>query len=61
MVREPFLCKVTGTSLTAGLLEPGEELMLKSHMPEGEVFFSEGIEADALAFNPGTVATIRTA
>jgi NAD kinase len=61
VVREPFRSRITGTDLAAGLLEPGEELQLESHMPEGGVIFSDGIEADALAFNSGTVAAIRTA
>jgi hypothetical protein len=30
-------------------------------MPEGGIIFSDGVEADALAFNAGSVATIRTA
>ena len=51
----------TGVSLAAGMLEKGEELRIESHMPEGGVIFSDGIEADALAFNSGAVATIRAA
>ncbi|HXG10334.1 MAG TPA: hypothetical protein VNK04_11270 [Gemmataceae bacterium] len=61
VVREPFLSKVSGVSLAAGLLEPGEELHLESLMPDGGVIFSDGVEADALAFNSGAVAVIRTA
>jgi NAD kinase len=61
VVREPFVSRTSGASLTAGLLEPGEELQLESYMPEGGVIFSDGIEADAIAFNSGTVATIRAA
>jgi NAD kinase len=61
VVREPFLSKASKINLTAGLLEPGEELQFESHMPDGGVIFSDGVEADALAFNSGCVATIRTA
>jgi hypothetical protein len=61
VVREPFRSKVTGVNLAAGLLEEGEELWLESHMPEGGVIFSDGVEADALAFNSGAVAVIRVA
>jgi NAD kinase len=61
VVREPFRSRVTGVELTAGLLDEGEALVLESHMPEGGVIFSDGIEADALAFNSGAVATVRAA
>ncbi len=61
VVREPFLSKASKINLTAGLLEPGEELRFESHMPENGVIFSDGVEADALAFNAGSVATVRAA
>lgn len=61
VVREPFASRASGVGLTAGLLEAGEALQLESHMPDGGVIFSDGIEADALAFNSGTVATVRAA
>ena len=61
VVREPFRSKASDVNLTAGLLEPGEELRLESHMPEGGVIFSDGVEADALAFNSGAVAVVRAA
>jgi NAD kinase len=61
VVREPFRSRSFGISLAAGLLDTGEELQLASHMPEGGVIFSDGVEADALAFNSGAVATIRAA
>jgi hypothetical protein len=47
--------------LTAGLVESGDGLRLESHMPDGGVIFSDGVEADALAFNAGSVATVRAA
>jgi hypothetical protein len=61
LVREPFVSRTSSANLTAGLLESGEELQLESYMPEGGVIFSDGMEADAIAFNSGTVATIRAA
>jgi NAD kinase len=60
VVREPFRSRASDVRLTAGLLEPGEELRLESHMPDGGVIFSDGVEADSLAFNSGAVATVRT-
>jgi NAD kinase len=60
VVREPFASRASGVQLTAGLLEEGEALQLESHMPDGGVIFSDGVEADALAFNAGSVAAVRT-
>src|SRR4029077_18959078 len=61
VVREPWKSKASGADLAAGLLEPGESLTLESHMPEGGVIFSDGVEADAISFNSGSVATVRAA
>jgi NAD kinase len=61
VVREPFKSRASDVHLGAGLLEPGEELTFESHMPDGGVIFSDGVEADALAFNAGCVATVRAA
>lgn len=61
VVREPFRSRSSNVRLTAGLLDAGEELQLESHMPDGGVIFSDGVEADALSFNAGAVATIHTA
>jgi hypothetical protein len=36
-------------------------MQLESHVPESGVIFSDGIESDALAFNSGSVATIKAA
>jgi NAD kinase len=60
VVREPFLSKWSGVKLGAGLLEEGEELRMESLMPDGGVIFSDGVEADAIAFNSGAVAAVRT-
>jgi NAD kinase len=61
VVREPFLSKASGVRLTAGLVEHGETLQLESHMPDGGIIYSDGVDSDVLAFNSGTVATIRAA
>lgn len=61
VVREPFRSRASDVQLTAGLLDPGEVLRFESHMPQGGVIFSDGVEADALAFNAGSVATVRAA
>jgi NAD kinase len=58
VVREPFRSKASDVRLTAGLLDEDEELLLESHMPDGGVIFSDGVEADVLAFNSGAVATV---
>jgi NAD kinase len=61
VVREPFISRHSKAGLVAGVLEAGRELVLESLMPSGGVIFSDGIEADALAFNSGARATIRAA
>jgi NAD kinase len=59
VVREPFQSKASAVELAAGMIEPGEVLTVESNMPDNGVIFSDGIEADALAFNSGAVATIQ--
>jgi hypothetical protein len=44
-----------------GRILPGERLVVDSLLPEDGVIFSDGIVADYLAFNSGSVATIRVA
>lgn len=60
-VREPFVSRMSAAGLVYGPIEPGESLMIRSEMPEGGVIFSDGIEADALDFNAGAIATIHLA
>ena len=60
-VREPFPSKTSTTSLTFGDILRGEQLSLRSLMPENGVIFSDGIESDNLEFNSGTEAVIRIA
>ena len=57
-VREPFVSKTSSASLVFGQINPGEELIITSQMPENGVIFSDGIEADYLAFNAGAIARI---
>lgn len=57
-VREPFPSQGTGISLVFGAITPNNPLKLESQMPENGVIFSDGIEADYLLFNSGTIATI---
>lgn len=58
VVREPFPSKVTGTSMSFGVITKNSPLILRSHMPDNGVIFSDGIEADYLPFTSGLNATI---
>ena len=57
-VREPFPSKSSQASLICGRIAPPAQLHLRSLMPEGGVIFSDGIEADNLAFTAGMEAVI---
>lgn len=61
VVREPYRSRSSGVAVGAGLLAPGEPLVIESQMPEGGAIFSDGVIEDALAFDAGAVATIATA
>ncbi len=61
VVREPFQSKKTQADLTAGILTGQTKLVIESFMPTNGVIFSDGIEADFLNFNSGSIATIGTA
>jgi hypothetical protein len=61
VVREPFSSRHSHASVVAGLVEPRQELRLESQMPSGGVIFSDGIEADFLDFNSGTIASVHAA
>ena len=61
VVREPFKSKHSQINLVAGALEPRQELVVRSAMPEGGVIFSDGIERDFLTFNSGAIARIQIA
>jgi NAD kinase len=58
VVREPFISRYSKANLVAGMLEPGQSLVLESLMPSGGVIFSDGIETDYLPFNSGLIAQI---
>lgn len=60
-VREPFPSRTTGASLVSGRIAPGAAVTIVSEMAEHGVIFSDGIEADFLAFNAGTRAKIGVA
>lgn len=61
VVREPFISKHSSAAIVAGLLNQGQELLLESRMPTEGTIFSDGLEADYLAFNSGAIARIRAA
>lgn len=57
-VREPFVSRTSQAGLVCGELKAGAVMMIESMSPENGVIFSDGIEADSLEFNAGTIATI---
>lgn len=61
VVREPFISRHSQAGIVAGMLEAGEELVLESLMPSGGAIFSDGMEADFLQFNSGTIVRVRAA
>ena len=61
VVREPFVSRHSQANIVAGILQQRQALQLESLMPSGGVIFSDGIEADYLQFNSGSMATIRAA
>ncbi|MBK9033723.1 MAG: NAD(+)/NADH kinase [Myxococcales bacterium] len=61
VVREPYVSKASHATVVAGLLPAGASLTIESHMPEGGVIFSDGVERDALAFPSGARVTIAAA
>ena len=60
-VREPFPSRTTGALLVFGSVDAGAAMTVVSEMAENGVIFSDGMEADSLAFNAGTQATIGVA
>jgi len=61
VVREPFPSKSTGADLTVGAVTSQTPLVIHSRMATNGVIFSDGIEADYIAFNQGMSATITIA
>lgn len=60
-VREPFPSRSSNATIIYGNISLKKPLTLESHMPENGTIFSDGIEADYLDFNTGTVAEIKVA
>lgn len=60
-VREPWPSKATGASLVYGVITRAKPLVITSQMADNGIIFSDGVEADYLAFNAGFRATIRVA
>jgi NAD kinase len=58
IVREPFQSKYSDISLTAGILTNQTKLRIESLMPSNGLIFSDGIEADFLNFNSGSIVEI---
>jgi len=58
VVREPFASKTSRAQLVCGEVSSAVPLVIRSEMPESGVIFSDGVEADFLAFNAGATATI---
>lgn len=58
VVREPFVSKTSSARLVCGSITKDQPLVLESEMPEGGVIFSDGVEADYVAFNAGAIATV---
>lgn len=60
-VREPFPSQTTQVDPAWGYVTRDNQLRLTSMMAEGGVIFSDGIEADYMAFNSGVTAEIGVA
>lgn len=58
VVREPFLSKMSKIDLGYGTIAKGKTLKIESKMPTKGVIFSDGIEADFLNFNSGSIVEI---
>lgn len=61
VVREPFRSKWSGADLVCGDIRAEEELRIDSHMAEGGIIFSDGMESDYLEFNAGAAASVKLA
>ena len=57
-VREPYPSRSTGASIVGGQIDAGRGFAVMSEMAEDGVIFSDGVEADFLEFNAGTLATV---
>jgi NAD kinase len=60
-VREPWPSIRSHADIVFGRIDEESILKVISHMPEGGVIFSDGIERDAINFNSGAIASIGVA
>jgi NAD kinase len=60
-VREPFPSQTTQAALIFGSIHRGKALIVTSLTPDNGIVFSDGVEADYLAFTSGARAEIRIA
>ena len=60
-VREPFPSRSSQASVVFGKIAAQKPLKITSKMPDNGVIFSDGIEADFLTFNSGSIVTVTTA
>jgi len=58
VVREPFVSKTSEASLCAGVITSENSLIIESLMAKTGIIFSDGLEADKLKFNTGSIARI---
>lgn len=58
VVREPFRSKMSQTNIGFGMISPQQKLKIESQMPAKGIIFSDGIEADFLNFNSGSIVEI---
>lgn len=61
VVREPFISKTSQARLVCGQVTNERPLVVESEMPENGIIFSDGVEADFLAFNAGAKVEVRLA
>lgn len=61
VVREPFPSRSSSVSIVFGSISQQNPMQLTLLMAENGVIFSDGIEADYLEFNAGTLASIEVA
>ena len=60
IVREPFRSRHSEVGMVAGMLEPGQELVIESLMPSGGAVFSDRMESDYLQFKSGALSAFST-